>query len=92
MMTRQLLISRATLIWLVLLGATLLSWKMGHGVGLHDVRQASIAIIAIALVKVRLVMTEFMELRHAPRWTRVAVDLWLLLLLAVLIGVYLWKP
>lgn len=81
--------SRATLIWLLLVGATLLSWEMGHGVGIDDARLAGAAIIAVSFVKVRFVVFEFMEIRGAPRWMRVFGDIWITLITALLIGRFL---
>lgn len=88
----SLLLSRTTLIWFFLLGATLLSWEMGHGIGFDEVKHASIAIIAVSFVKVRFVMQEFMELRHAPLFMRLLADGWVILITLVLIGLYLRLP
>lgn len=86
---KDLVISRITLIWLLLLGATLLSWEMGHGIGLEEVKHASIAIIVVSFVKVRFVMYEFMELREAPISMRLLTDGWILATTMVLIVLYL---
>jgi Prokaryotic Cytochrome C oxidase subunit IV len=85
-----LLFTRTTLIWLLLVGATVLSWAMGHGAGFADLRYASITIIVVALVKVRFVILEFMEIRTAPLFMRLTAEIWLLVIGAVLIILY-WK-
>ncbi|MFA5632223.1 MAG: cytochrome C oxidase subunit IV family protein [Porticoccaceae bacterium] len=85
---KDLVISRTTLIWLLLLGATLLSWEMGHGIGLDEVKHASIAIIIVSFVKVRFVMYEFMELREAPLFMRLLTDGWIIATTGVLIMLY----
>lgn len=85
---KDLVISRITLIWLLLLGATLLSWEMGHGIGLDEVKHASIAIIIVSFVKVRFVMYEFMELREAPLFMRLLTDGWIIATTTVLIALY----
>jgi hypothetical protein len=83
--------SRTTLIWLLLVAATALSWGIGHGVGITDVRIAAVAIVATAFVKVHFVIFEFMEIRGAPTWMRRAADGWVaaiagLLIARILIG------
>jgi hypothetical protein len=77
-----------TAIWLLLMLATALSWWFGspHRDGVHV--GASIAVLLIAFVKVRLVMWHFMELRHAPRPLRWLADGWIALCCSVLLGLY----
>ena len=53
-----------------------------------DVAITSMA-IAIALVKVRIIFREFMEVRHSPRLLRRLTDLWLVFTGAMLLGGYL---
>ena len=56
------------LTWLVLVGATLISFWVGADHGIDDPRGAAALLIAVALGKVFLIGTQFMELRHAdPR-------------------------
>ncbi len=86
---KALLISRTTLIWFLLLGATLLSWEMGLGVGFDDVRYASVTIIVVSFIKVRLVMSEFMELREAPHFLRLLADGWIFVITLLLVWLYL---
>lgn len=64
--------SRATLAWLALLALTAASWGLGHGS--HPGRLGGAAILALAFVKVRLIGSELLELREAPRWLRGAFD------------------
>ena len=86
---QSLLISRATAIWALLVGATLLSWEFGHGVGFSDIRHAGIAILIVAIVKVRFVILDFMEVRHAPVWMRMAGEAYCLVICAVLVTLFL---
>lgn len=79
---------RVGLVWLILVAATLVSWLVGHGVGLSDRRSAGMVIIGVALLKVRLVMLDFMELRNAPMPLRIAVEAWTVVMLAVLVLLY----
>lgn len=68
----------ATLIWLLLLAATGLSWWLVERQVL-DARLAGSAALGIAAFKVRLVFLHFMELRSAPPRWRLAFEAWLLL-------------
>jgi len=65
---RSVVRTRATGVWLILVLATSLSWLLGTDGGLsdHGHRLASVAILAVALFKVRLVGLYFMDLRNAP--------------------------
>ena len=80
--------NRITLIWFVLIAATALSWEMGHGVGFDDIRYASIAIIVVSLVKVRFVILDFMEIRHAPAYMRIVGEAWCAIIGTVLVCLY----
>lgn len=80
---------RTTLIWLLLMLATLLSWHLGHGTAPGAQRGGtSVAILVIALVKARFVFLEFMELRGAPWPLRLAFEAWAVLVCVVLIALY----
>ena len=48
----------------------------------------TVTAILIALVKVRIIFREFMEVRHAPAWLRRLTDAWVLLVGAALLGSY----
>lgn len=63
-MTVSLLRARSTLVWLLLVVVTLLSWALGadHGVG----STVAVVVLGLAVVKVRFVGLDFMELRTAP--------------------------
>ena len=50
---------------------------------------ASIAAIALALVKLRIILREFMDVRHAPKPLRTATDALVAVMGASLIGTYL---
>ena len=79
----DLLRTRATAVWALLVAATLALWWLGSGEG--DGRAASAAILAIAFLKVHLVGRHFMELRTAPVRLRRALDLYVLATGATLI-------
>jgi hypothetical protein len=61
-----LLRSRITLIWLVLIAATVASVLVGTDNIVTSVKAASVLVIVIAFIKVRFVGRYFMELRDAP--------------------------
>jgi hypothetical protein len=46
-------------------------------------------VLAIALVKCRLVIRTFMEVRTAPTWLRRSTDLWLILFWGAVLALYL---
>lgn len=75
--------SRLTAIWLLLMGATILSWLLGHG-DFGDARLVSATVIVIAFIKVRFVGLDFMELRNAPRGLRAAFETWLVVVAGAL--------
>lgn len=86
----DLIFSRLTLIWLLLICATMLSVEfvggLFPGVG---VRAAAVAVMIVAFVKVRFVGLDFMELRHAPAFARMAFQAWLTLVCTAMIAIYL---
>jgi hypothetical protein len=84
-----LLKTRITAVWLLLVVATIAQWEMGHGFPFDEATTAAIAIIVLALVKVRFVIMEFMELRGAPIAMRLVAEAWVIGICAVLIALYL---
>lgn len=85
---QEFLLSRATLVWGLLVGATLLSWELGHGIGIESARLAGVAILVITFIKVRFVILDFMELRDAPRWMRFVGEGWIVLICSVLTALF----
>jgi hypothetical protein len=79
---------RIPVVWLLLVGATLVSWESAQG---GEPRWASSAVLLISLLKARLIGLEFMELRTAPLPLRLAFEFWVLAVCAVLLGLY-WRP
>ncbi|MCW2784740.1 MAG: hypothetical protein JWP74_1257 [Marmoricola sp.] len=80
--------ARPTWIWLVLVALTAISVSAGdnHGTG----SRIGVVVIVLAVVKVRFIGLDFMELRHAPRVLRMAFELYCVALLGVLGATYLW--
>jgi len=87
----SLLRSRVVLVWLLLVAATVVSLALGssHGVEGDAVEAATVAVLAVAFVKVRYVGLEFMELRHAAPPLRIAFEAWIALVGAAVVGTYL---
>jgi heme/copper-type cytochrome/quinol oxidase subunit 4 len=82
---RSLRTDPAIIVWLVLVLATFLSWWLAterwHGSDL-----GAVAILVVAAVKIRLVGLHFMELSDAPPLLRAMFELYVLALLAGLVG------
>lgn len=66
----DLLRSRITSIWVLLIAVTAVSWYVGTDHGIHSPAAASIFVLCIAFFKVGLVGLYFMEVRHAPMGLR----------------------
>jgi hypothetical protein len=83
-----LLRARSTVVWAALVGATLVSWGVGseHGTG----SLIAVVVLGVAMIKVRFVGLDFMELRHAPLVLRAAFECYCIALGCVLTGMYLW--
>jgi hypothetical protein len=86
--------SRAiTIAWLILSAITLISWWLapGHSGGLATA-SVPITVLAVLLgfLKCRMIIRSFMEVRHAPSWLRHSTDLWLVVLWASVLVIYLW--
>jgi len=79
----------ATAVWVVLIVATAATWTLGtnHGFGNHTL--ASVVILLIAFIKVRLVGLYFMELRDAPAALRGLFEGYCVVACTIVIGVFL---
>jgi hypothetical protein len=76
--------SRLTLVWMILVALSLLA--LGSRDWFLQGRLPAFAIIIVlTLIKVRLVLLEFMELRGAPWALRMAFEAWLLGLGSILL-------
>jgi len=82
---------RPVWIWLILVIGTLLSFESSLS-GVIGERVATTLILLIAMIKVRFVALEFMELRHAPIIFRVGLEIWLVILFATMITLYWLGP
>ena len=83
---------RLIVVWLALSAITILQLGVGSLDGRAALaRNSAIAAsaIGIALIKVRIIIREFMEVRHAPVLLGRLTDLWVVLTGAILLGGYL---
>lgn len=88
----HLLKNRKVVVWLLLMLATLVSWKLGtdHGLFVDDRRIAAFGVMGIAFIKVHFVGAEFMEIREAPMPLRLWFATWIIITFSVVIGLYMW--
>jgi heme/copper-type cytochrome/quinol oxidase subunit 4 len=84
----ELLRKPVSIVWAALMLATCAStWLLSKNSVTPEV--ATVAIVLIAAVKVRLVIRYFMEVRLAPLALRLVCDGWLLAVTGLIVTVYL---
>lgn len=78
--------------WLVLVSITVGSWWLAPA-QYSEALRASVPItalvLALTLIKSRLIIRQFMEVRTAPRWLKLATDGWLVVLFGTIFTIYL---
>lgn len=83
---------RLAIVWLVLSAMTLAYVWLDRSADEDGVLKAStvvtVSAIVIALVKVRIIFREFMEVRRAPAFLRRLTDAWVVLMGVCLLGSY----
>jgi Prokaryotic Cytochrome C oxidase subunit IV len=83
---------RLMIVWLVLSSLTLAYLWMDNAVDDDGMLRPSTVVttgaIVIALIKVRIIFREFMEVRHAPVLLRRLTDAWVLIMGVCLLGSY----
>ena len=83
---------RLFLVWVVLTSLTLIYVAIDHSVDGGGALKAStvvtVSAIVIALIKVRIIFREFMEVRHAPALLCRITDGWVILIGVCLLGSY----
>lgn len=85
---------RQTLLWAAMVLATLVSWSLSAERAFTDSTArtlTTIAILAVACVKIRFIGLDFMELRRAPLPLRLIFEGWVLGVFTVLVVLYLTK-
>jgi hypothetical protein len=83
---------RLLIVWLVLSAMTLAYVWLDHSADDDGMLRAStvvtVSAIVIALIKVRIIFREFMEVRHAPALLRRLTDAWVVFIAVCLLGTY----
>ena len=82
---------RLLIVWLALSSITIVYlWvnSLDREGGLEPSAAITASAIAMALVKVRIVFREFMEVKHAPALLRRLTDLWVVVTAVFLLGAY----
>ncbi len=84
---------RLLVVWVVLASLTLgYLWidhsAEDHGGSLRSSAVVTSSVIVIALIKVRIIFREFMEVRNAPVLLCRLTDAWVLIMAAALLGTY----
>ncbi len=81
---------RLLFVWLILAALTLAYLWIDHSAG--GLRKSSAvatsSVIVVAVIKVRIIFREFMEVRNAPVLLCRLTDAWVVLIAAVLFGSY----
>ena len=86
-------VRRITYVWALLCAITIGTWWLGHASDAPSESTRTIVAIAalsIAAVKVQLIIRNFMEVRSAPTWLRISTTMWLVVLVALIVLIYLW--
>jgi hypothetical protein len=83
---------RLLIVWVILTSMTLVYVWLDHSVDQNGTLKAStvvtVSAIVIALIKVRIIFREFMEVRHAPALLCRLTDAWVVLIGVCLLGSY----
>jgi len=83
---------RLLIVWAILTSMTLVYVWLDHSVDQNGISKAStvvtVSAIVIALIKVRIIFREFMEVRHAPALLCRLTDGWVVLIGVCLLGSY----
>lgn len=81
---------RLLVVWLVLSALTLAYLWIDHSAGvlLKSSALVTSSVIVIALIKVRIIFREFMEVRNAPVLLCRLTDAWVVLMAAAMLGCY----
>lgn len=85
--------ARTTAVWTGLSAITVVSWFLApahHAEPVTASTAITIAVLTLALIKTRLIIGEFMEVRTAPVWLKLATDGWLVVLFGAIMAIYLW--
>ncbi|MEC9357984.1 MAG: cytochrome C oxidase subunit IV family protein [Pseudomonadota bacterium] len=83
----------ATVVWIVLMAMTAVSWLLGSppadGAEVDSRVYATVGILLVSFLKVRLVILYFMDVRDAPMPLRLVCEGWTIGLALILVGQHL---
>lgn len=82
-----------TYVWLTLTALTILGWWLAPGSHAAPATASlaiTVAVLVVGLIKSRLVIRYFMEVRTAPTWLKRSTDAWLLALFGSILVIYLF--
>lgn len=81
---------RLLVVWLILASLTLAYLWIDHSAGVSPKSSAIVtsSVVVIALIKVRIIFREFMEVRNAPVALCRLTDAWVIVMAAALLGCY----
>ncbi len=85
---------RLLVAWLALVAVTLISSWIGSSHGHGEFRANPLityGVILFAAIKIRVIVREFMEVRHAPRLLQRLMDGWTVFLVVALLAIYSLK-
>ncbi|WP_405137780.1 cytochrome C oxidase subunit IV family protein [Nocardia sp. NBC_01388] len=85
---------RNAIVWIALMAITIVWWQLtpeDHGSATASGKVLVSAIAALGMIKSRLIIRYFMEIRTAPRWLRFTTDGWIVVLWLGLLGVNLYR-
>ncbi|MHA7664962.1 cytochrome C oxidase subunit IV family protein [Mycolicibacterium sp. HS_4_1] len=85
--------ARTTAVWAGLSMITVASWFLApaHHTGpVAASTPITIGVLVLAVIKTRLIIQEFMEVRTAPLWLKLATDGWLVALFGAIVVIYVW--
>lgn len=69
-------LNRDLFVWGLLIACTLFSWWLGGGSEWFDRSSITTVVIVVSMIKARLVIRYFMEVKTAPLVLRLVMDLW----------------
>jgi hypothetical protein len=82
-----------TYAWIILSAITIAAWFLApahtHGAAVASV-PITLAVVILGIIKGRIIIRHFMEVRTAPRWLKVTTDAWLAALWVAVLAIYLY--
>lgn len=79
----------ATITWFALVCASIATWLLLEGMRVNA-RTAVGLILLVAVIKVRMIVLHYMELKHAPLRWRLAFEIWPVVAASLILGIWLF--